>query len=331
MKERNTDYLACSNCFNDEGLKLDAFKIGFEDNNPCPNCNNNDGRKLNIDKLYELADMFYVAGSVFRADYGGSNTIQFNDYHFGKDTIHLPQWLMEDTSLFRKFLKIGLFDYGPPLWKVGVIGPLEELQDENKKALIIEKIVTLFPGKDLPVGTQFYRLRVNPAVPLNIEEYDSPPDQYLESGRLDSRKLPILYGSWDLEACLHECKVTIEDNLYLSKLSFNRATKLLDLTEWISEEGITQFESINLAIHMLFRAPSHSYGIIRDIAAAAKQKGYEGLIYPSYYNQIHFKGAVQNIGLFGRPIKDNLVEVKCIDRVILQKVNYDYHFGPASA
>ena len=40
-------------------------------------------------------------------------------------------------------------------------------------------------------------------------------------------------------------------------------------------------------------------------------------------------GIFENVGIFGRPIKDGRIEVTCINRVMLHKVQYDIHFGPA--
>ena len=103
---------------------------------------------------------------------------------------------------------------------------------------------------------------------------------------------------------------------------------------------------------MLFFAGNHSYEICRDIAKKIKEAGYDGIIYSSYYSSLrtgampfetvygisvrmfpsykeHAKSQIiQNIALFGKPIAEKIVSVKCINRLILNKVIYDYHFGP---
>ena len=80
--------------------------------------------------------------------------------------------------------------------------------------------------------------------------------------------------------------------------------------------------------------------------------GFDGLVFPSYFTYLRrgnmpfqttygisfrripqFRAyeqarPVQNIALFGRPIYDGIVAVKCIDRVILRRISYDVHFGP---
>jgi deoxycytidine triphosphate deaminase len=39
---------------------------------------------------------------------------------------------------------------------------------------------------------------------------------------------------------------------------------------------------------------------------------------------------VQNLGIFGRPIRVGVLSVKCIDKVVLRGICYDFHFGPAT-
>jgi hypothetical protein len=126
----------------------------------------------------------------------------------------------------------------------------------------------------------------------------------------------------------------------------------LDLSELLAEEGVTEFESVDMAVHMLFLAGKHSYDIAREIAVAAHAAGFDGLIYPSYFSMLRTGGMpfetvtgishrrfskladyekskiVPNLGIFGRPIHDGTVEVKCINKLILTRVEYDFIFGP---
>ena len=104
---------------------------------------------------------------------------------------------------------------------------------------------------------------------------------------------------------------------------------------------------------MLFFAADHSYDVTREIAAAACKAGFEGLLYPSYFSQVRsgampFEtvygitvrrfpnaaryatwGIFSNVALFGRPLKEGILEVACVDRLVIHKVHYDFRFGPA--
>ncbi|WP_205684926.1 RES family NAD+ phosphorylase [Poseidonibacter lekithochrous] len=259
--------------------------------------------------------------------------------------------LEKDIKLIENIIKIGFFYYGPRLWMVGEIEPLKELINKKTRNNIIQRIIEEYPTKLLSKNDKFYRLRINPSDESKHNEYDSPPKEFLKNGRFDSKKLPILYASQDVEVCIHECRVTVEDNLYLATLIPSNTIKLLDLTE-IIEDNETEFESLDLAIHMLFYAGKHSYKISRAIARELEKQNFDGIIYPSYFSVMrtgampfetvygmsirkietlknHAKSQViPNIALFGRPIKEKKVIVSNINKLILNKINYDFGFGP---
>ncbi|QIH33439.1 RES family NAD+ phosphorylase [Sphingobacterium sp. DR205] len=322
--------LICSNCFIDEGLRLEAEQLGKSDSKTCPNCQSTLGKKLNYSNLNELANIFFVNGSIFRAEYGASNTIQFNEHHYKMSDLSPAKWLEQDLELISEKLKVGFFHYGPRLWKVGEIEPLKDLQDKNSREKVIGRIIEEFPKTTVVDGTNFYRLRKNPCISSNFNEYDSPPDRYLGCGRFDSKNFPVFYASQDLDICLHESRVTVEDELYLAKLALTKPITVLDLSESIAENG-TEFESLSIAIHFLFRAPSHSYEILRDIAIFVSKCKLDGIIYPSYFNQVSTSyDTIKNIAIFGRPISNGLLSIECINRLILKHVEYKYNFGPAA-
>ena len=37
----------------------------------------------------------------------------------------------------------------------------------------------------------------------------------------------MLYGSQDIEVCVHECRVTVEDELYLATIMTNERIKII--------------------------------------------------------------------------------------------------------
>ena len=161
-----------------------------------------------------------------------------------------------------------------------------------------------------------------------------------------------MYASQDIEICIHECRVTMEDDLFLATLRGTRPLRCLNLTA-VLKEDTTEFESVDMAVHMLFLAGEHSYEICQGIAAAARDAGFDGLVYPSYFNLVRtgappFETAygisvrrfesyqeqaealtIPNIAVFGRPIESGLIRVDCINRLVLRRVAYDLHFGPS--
>ncbi|EPO4111515.1 RES family NAD+ phosphorylase [Enterobacter cloacae] len=352
ITEPTSQVLLCSNCFADEGLRIDAAKHGLEQQGECPNCQSPDGKKLTRDQIKDLAWRFFVSGTTVRCDYGAAPVIQFNEHHYGHGDIAPSTWLKNDVKLIEEVAKIGFFHYGPRLWMVGEVEPLKGLQDPTTRPQIIERILREYPESTLSKGSKFYRLRVKPERPAESSEYDSPPVGLAGRGRLDSPGFSVMYGSQDLDVCIHECRASTEDELYFATLKNQQDLRILDLTHSL-EETETEFENLDMAIHMLFLARSHSYEIARDIALAAKEAGFNGISYPSFFSLIRtgchpFEAAyglslrrfhpqreqyveattIRNIALFGRPVESGLVSVECINRLILTQVGYRGHFGP---
>jgi hypothetical protein len=344
--------LLCSNCFNDEGLHLSSAAIGQRDMSKCPNCGSQDGKKLNRKSVASLAQQFFVWGTIKRAKYGAAPVVQFNERR--STSIEVAPWLEPDLRLIEKTLQVGFFRYGPRFWMIGEVEPLKALQQPNTRAQVISRILNEYPGRILSTDECFYRLRKAPAHPGDFREYDPPPDEKLGAGRFDRAEIPILYGSEDLEVCLHECRVTAEDEVYIATLVPKRRLRLLNLAEALWEEQhVTEFESLDMAVHMLFLAGAHSYELSREIASAAKKCGFDGLVYPSYFTLLRTgatpfettfglshrrlpgareharKNTISNLALFGRPLTEGSVAVRCINRVNLNKVDYKLHFGPA--
>lgn len=343
--------LLCSECFQDEGLRLDAQVIGVADGSVCPNCRSLAGRKLDAGLLQSLAHRFFVWGTIHRVAFGAAPVVVFN--HHRPSDIMPSSWLESDVRLLEKAIGVGFFRYVPRLWMVGEVEPLVQLQDPTTRGAVIARILAEFPTKTWPAGRGLYRVRKGPSSPDDPREYDSPPMGRAGAGRLESRGLPVLYGSPDLQVCIHECRVTAEDELYVATLSAGRDLRVLDVTE-VLKEDVTEFESLDMAVHMLFLAGPHSYDITRDLARAAHSAGYDGLLYPSYFSLLRtgsipfetsfgislrrvprfheYEGSktVANVALFGRPVEDGTVRVRCINRVILSRVEYDVRFGPVS-
>ena len=283
MSQEN-NYIACSCCFTDQGLRLDAQVLGESSVCPCPICYKKQGAKLTKEALLRLAYRFFVWGSFHRTEYGGAPTIEFNDKRSGGE-VEFPPSLSNDVSLIEKLCGIGFFHYGPRLWMIGEIEPLKQLQDDSTRDSIIDRIINEYPEKSLDPENLFYRVRKAPANPDNHGEYDSPPIGIAGNGRLDTKDFRVLYASPDMEVCVHECRFAAEDELYVATLNTTKPLRLLNLTA-IPKEEATEFESLDFTINMLFLASKHSYEIAKKIAAKARDAGFDGLIYPSYFSEL---------------------------------------------
>jgi len=344
-------FVACSDCFTDRGLRLDAESLGIDDTSRCSRCESREGFKLTSPLLERLAHRFFVWGSLHRYEYGAAPLIQFNQRH-KKIEIRVSPWLQRDVELIAGIVSVGFFYYGPHLWMLGEVEPLKDLQAPETRADVVAKILREYPEQVVDAGARCYRIRRDPRRPEEPLEYDSLPSPRARYGRLDSEMLPVLYASPDLEVCLHECRIAVEDELYVATLSPRRSLRFLNLTALLREEDVTEFESLDMAVHMLFLAGEHSYEICRTIASVARNAGFDGLIYPSYfsmvrngimpfataygisrrripsYQEFEEATAVPNLAIFGRPLSEGLLAVECINRVVVTKVAYQCHFGP---
>lgn len=350
----DSEFLLCSDCFEDEGLRIDAIKHGLEHPGDCPQCQKSQGRKLTKDHIQNMAWRFFVSGTTVRCEYGGAPLIQFNEYHYGNSQISPSPWLKNDVKLIEQAAKIGFFHYGPRLWMVGEVEPLVALQEPATRPQIIERVLNEYPEHIVSKDTKFYRLRVKPQQPADPQEYDSPPIAFVGKGRLDSTDCPVMYGSQDIDVCIHECRATADDDIYVATLKVERDLRLLNLTYPLNED-VTEFDSLDMAVHMLFLARSHSYEISRMIGLAARDAGFDGVIYPSFFSLIRTGGhpfetsfglslrhhhperekyaeayTIQNFALFGRPLESGVVRVECINRLVITQVGYQGHFGPVT-
>lgn len=344
------EFRVCSECFLDEGLRLDAQQTGVADSTACLNCGATNGQKLDANHLATLAYRFFVWGSLLRCDYGAAPLIQFNEHQ--KTNITVPSWLEADMRLIERTLGVGFFHYGPRLWMIGEVEPLKALGDPVSSPAIIERILQQYPGFILRPRDTFYRIRKAPSSPDQPYEYDSPPVALAGNGRLDSPGFPVLYASPDLQVCVHECRVTAEDDLYVATLTPISTLRLLDLSALLRHEDATEFESLDMAVHMLFLAGEHSYPIARRISLAAHSAGFHGLVFPSYFSLLRLgvmpfetvygisrrrfpqvqdyeqAKTVPNLAIFGRPIEQSKIKIRCINKLVLHRVEYGVHFGP---
>lgn len=349
--------MICSECFKDQGLKLEAEKLGKQDNSRCSYCNKKAGFKLSMENMLLLCEIYFRDGCIVKCKYGFYPYLQFNDLRNDRSYDFFNSNLQHDANLISDNTGIVFFEYGPRYWMFGQNEPLKELQSIFSRKKTIKKIISTYPTIEIKPNQLFYRLRKYPKSPHLSSEYDSPPKKIKNlrrklNGRFDSYSLPIFYASENLDICIHECRTTIEDELYLATLSNKKQLKILNLSHHLKEEDVTEFESIDIAINMLFLAGEHSYPITRELARIARTMGFDGIYYPSYFSLTHsghppletvlgisirripqFKSVIEmqtipNIAIFGCPIKEGSLTVKSINKLSLRQVNYNWNLGP---
>jgi len=328
--------ILCSRCFSDEGLRLVSEVFGFKMEVACPNCGSALGAKLDLVAIRRVMQKYFNTGTMHHVEYGSAPVLASNSKR--PTSVRLASWANGDLALITEKAGWGVFEYGPPLWMVGMVGPLMRLIAEETRREIIDRITSEYPARDVVADDHFYRMRRNVANPTSELEFDSPPEEFCGGGRLDSGDFPVLYGSQDMQVCVHECRTTVDDETYVATIAPTRTLRLLDLSPVLEEaDGAVHFESLDLTVHMLFLAKSHSYEITRHLARAAKEAGYDGIIFPSYFSLLrtgarpletiygisvrNFEGLkgyassqiIPNVAIFGRPVKEGAVKVKSIN------------------
>jgi len=163
----------CSKCFRDQGLRLDSFSIGIQDESACANCGSTDGRKLSRDLIARLAHRFFVRGTTHRTHFGAAPIVQFNEHQ--TTSIRAAPWFEPDLRLIEKAIGVGFFYYGPHLWMIGDVEPLKALERPDQRATVVERILAEYPDRSLSEGELFYRLRRDPREPSSPGEYDLNP------------------------------------------------------------------------------------------------------------------------------------------------------------
>lgn len=70
-RSKTSAFPLCSECFKDNGLSLEAKRIGREHTSACPNCKSSDGYALDNDCLHKLQQQFFsraTAPNQYRQD-----------------------------------------------------------------------------------------------------------------------------------------------------------------------------------------------------------------------------------------------------------------------
>ena len=332
MKDNKLVIVMCSECFQDKGLKYEACRVGSDDNSNCPICGNTNGKKLTKEQIQILCDRFFVRGTYEKTEFGGASVLNFSEGGKYDTDILVSEYLKNDLSLLYDKLGIGVFYAAPQMYRIGLISWLQVLACNNmrKKEKAIKGIVSRLHPIEIETDCIFYRMRTNIMEEVTeAKTFDAPPTQFTSSGRLNLEGDTVLYGAFEIETCIHECRATINDTLYIAAMRPLIKLKLLDFTD-VSEnpDETTPFEMLNIAIRFLFTANSNAYVITQALADQIRNMGYDGVIYPSFFNQVRDK-EYKNIALFGRPIEEGKICVDCVNRLVLKSAQYNFILGPA--
>lgn len=324
--------MICTSCFKNFGIKQVSLKLNnTETKQICKNCNNY-GYPLNDELINDIMGEFFVRGSIPPEAGGPAPVYQFNSCHSENEVTFLTE-IDHDLQLLSKELNVGLFHYGPPLWRLGYTEHYQSLffdkvvGDERNK--IWDEIINSCETRTLTTNDVFFRVRTgNKMPPILDQEFDTPPLNLSCDGRFNSKEFPILYCATDVETCIYETRANLSDYIVVAELQPIKGLKLLDLSNCKRSCG-TEFEQVSRMLQRLSFAGKEEYSICQELAMEIKKRDYDGFIADSYFQQAH-KSKLQNIILFGYPIKDKKIELKSASRIVINSMSYEFSYGPTN-
>jgi RES domain len=332
-------FLLCSNCFHDIGLKLEAQRIGRwrRPNKSCPNCASRDGYTLDSKTLHALQRQFFsraTAPNQFRDDIAVLGLVE-DDPPYTDIGLTLRPEAQADWDLIQSKVGGRLFYRSPRLFFLGITNHFG-LHQSLPKDVVRNDIVPKLRFTEIDPVAPFYRIRVNLTDANKFDEgqYDSPPKpRRRRFGRFDNPKLPLLYASPNLQVCIHECKVTLADDIFVATVAPTRTLRLLDLSgNYDQPEFIDPFDDLLWFFRGLMNTSlPHVYRYCRRIAQTIKEMtDADGFLYNSYYTNVagDTGGKAINYALFGHPISEGKLRIVSINTIRLNRITYDYHLGP---
>jgi hypothetical protein len=334
--------MLCSDCFRNEGLRLEAEKVGLKDSKPCPECGKTTGAKLDEEKLGDLVDRFFKEGSRTWED----RTPRFrSNYTHSPVPLDFDQWLDEDGKKIQEEHDLARFRASAR--RLGHTALYKEI-----KAVIEDRTATVALATRLEApfskifgtansslvyrGTKLYRVRTDPPSVTKPTDFDSPPDSIRrEPGRFDRLGFPVFYGAFDVDTCLYERGVQAGQEIVLATLKAVRDIPVLDLDMVVGPPSFSPPDKglIDMAYYLKARLSSkekEDYEVLRHFAEFLRSQDQSGIQYGSFYREVSKNKSAMNIAIFGFPIAEGMLELLSVNRIRLSTVSFDYYLGPLS-
>lgn len=336
--------LICTNCLKNYGVRRTAEKYGIKDDTVCKNCGSTDGLLIDLETTKKIQCAYIIDGT--RVPYELPTP-----FHMKEDKIEINNTitLQDATEIadFELLNSIHGFYVSHRFVKTFEVGNSEladmfsdfcdypfrnEFFEINKSyEEKFEFFLNYFPLSVRHTGTKVYRIRKNPSDPSNNKEYDAPPIEKCIDGRMNYKGHPAFYGAFEIDTCIYESKIGSEDNIFLMEGELTRDISLLNLLNVLNiqqsdSQNIYETLEVSYFIHYLFNTNYWSR-FSQELSLYLKNKGIEGVIYPSYFNRVR-PTTYTNFAIFGHPIESGLINVVSKNRLIINQIGYDYSFGP---
>jgi hypothetical protein len=327
--------MVCSECFKNEGLRLEARKLGKFRTGTCGHCGSQEGVSLNGDQCAELIYSFFVKGAVGLASWGLS---PYKSGFVGNPhNLHFDPTLEPDFQLLLSVPELGLGYHSPRTWKVGDTRHFDLFSEiisrkSNGQPLtdqdnaVLDETLHRCRRFTLPNGTRFYRIRTDPETPSNHGQYDSPPPEKGKPTRFSPGHIPILYGAFDIDTCIHEGRCTVYHEICLATIETLIDLEAIDLGDASYDSSAdTPWTSPSIFLSQILRRPAHQECQI--LAERIFAKGILAIQFPSFFSCIRDQ-QYNNIAILGRPVEEGKVHVASLNRIRLDRIDYSFTCGP---
>jgi hypothetical protein len=337
-------FLACAECFSNEGLRFTAHQLGSITREPCPRCGSVKAPKLTTDALTELFETFFCEGSrrsiydfeLFCLRPAGSHPSPPAD--FEHNTMKDYWLLIELTGLFlthyagrhatihyRSMIDEIRHRLAPPSAMVsqGMVHYDKRSADET-----FDELLAPVPRTVLSSGTRIYRARKEPKHPLSEAEFDSPPSSLLRPARFNTDTMRTFYGALDVQTCLAELRLTPEEVAHnavvLATFEVTTPLNVLDLTH----KDIHSNEEVWNTLFLLTLPHERDYFMSQALALHIAGRGLTGFLSLTSTRFSFQSYSAQNVVLFGAPVSDGRLRLMSVNRVNITGVHYEFQFGP---
>jgi RES domain len=323
----------CTQCFENVGLRKMAEAIaGPAIFGKCPHCAQIQGLAIDVAVADRLMTRFFCTGSIPPESGGPAHLYAFNEHNKPGDVTFATE-LDHDVRTLSDFLGVGLFHYGPPLWRLGYTDHYQSLrnsmddgafQSTRQRKAIWRQILERCQTTILSPKTEVFKVRKGDKLPPALaSEFDTSPSGIEGGSRFESEGLRIFYGAEDIETCLHETRVTLADWIALATVIPNRPLRLVDLSGDIDDSKASNvFERIDIFMRRISFVGKADYDLCREL-------GFDGFYFTSYFAQAHHNN-LRNIALFGFPIAEGKVSLRSVNRIRLTTMSYEFTFGPSN-
>lgn len=335
MKENNHNNI-CSNCFKNEGLRIEAEKYGDFNNLKCANCGSIAGKKLTNSDLCDIVSVFFERGSTIYEACVFEPILMCPSMPNVRDEFNFDDQLAEDWKLICDNSNVSLALNAPKTYRVGATSLAMDVWELSKDGALndglrkeLDKVIEACEKLVLKPGDKIYRIRCNIEEWKDVnEEFDTTPIHKITENRLNDKSFPVFYSAYDIETCVNEVRPDINDHMILATYLVEKEMQIINLQK-VDSHSPYEFEwegNVSYFLASIFNGKDHK--LTRLLGKHIFERGFDGVNFNSYFSKVR-NGFFSNLAIFGYPVKDGKLKVSSLNKLLIDEVKYNYVLGPS--